>query len=414
MHFKLFLIISFIIKTISSFASGDITYTVNQRFFDSLENRVTYFEGILPELKQKRSPQYLSTRQLLEKTEFVLQFERFVYDQEFAQAKELTQVKIIHAQINRDKAGETFYKLYDDRVNRMVKDQKMYYQMLFAKEKNIRKKINKIIRPGTLEAYQSGRREVLSGLKYAREARLRKIENILQQQLDYINALILDEESEFDLEQITFSEKYFFERFNVLVKSDNLDLILKADTLLVKAKRYAELMHTDIDTSFFGKQQRVIITARSDYHYQKGLALDTLANEVVQGKLSAINRNGVYNWHNYILVIGEFNFGSGFKNVNRGEAVLSADKKLLQYIRMNKLADVDEGLEVGQAFLVPYMVDQRKQYFLENPKSKKLQYMVCYTMIENKKTMEGIVRYLKPINFVGASPGDDLAAELPR
>lgn len=390
-------------------AVNEINYTVNQEFMDSLEVRIVSLRNELPNLKKSRDPKYLNTKQQLDKSIFVKAFESFVLREELFQAKELVELRIMRVKQTRDDGGLAFYSLYVLRSDKLIKEQKIRYQKLFAKERNFKKAFNKLIDVETIDAYFKAKQMTLLAIKYAQEQQMTATVGYLNTYHNYVNALIFDEESVFDLYRLTRNEKDFFAEFNPLVKSDSLDLIKRADTLVQRAYSYAANSKSILDTNFFAKQRRVIITATSDYYTRLGNNLEEIANQIVDGRLNKPNEIGVFKWGEYILVVDTFTLTASFENVNRGMAILQADKKLLEYIRVNELAKIKKGLKIGHAFVLPYVINGSKKDFYYSPYQNSWQYMVCYTTIENKVFTRNISQYMKPINFSKALSESDLA-----
>jgi hypothetical protein len=152
---------------------------------------------------------------------------------------------------------------------------------------------------------------------------------------------------------------------------------------------------------FFALQRNVVATSISDYHDRQGnsVSLASLGGQSIIARLDTLNREGIYKWHNNILVVGHFNPSGKFDNVKAGEAIMDADRKLLEYIRINRLAKVSKDVEMGHTFLIPYHVNDAAAEFIFNPEKKKYQYMICYTRIESIFLTREISKFLPPLQF---------------
>ncbi len=78
---------------------------------------------------------------------------------------------------------------------------------------------------------------------------------------------------------------------------------------------------------------------------------------------------------------------------------MSADKRLLEYIRLNRLAKSGKDLKMGHTYLIPFMHNDKVTEFMFDLYKNKFQYIVCYTMIENENLTRQISQYLRPLQF---------------
>ena len=53
--------------------------------------------------------------------------------------------------------------------------------------------------------------------------------------------------------------------------------------------------------------------------------LATLGGQLVVARMDTLNREGIYKWHDNIIVIGHFTPDSRIDNVKKGEAIMAAD-----------------------------------------------------------------------------------------
>ena len=168
------------------------------------------------------------------------------------------------------------------------------------------------------------------------------------------------------------------EVFLPLVESDSLERIQEAGELVSHCYSYASSLNTRLDTSFFVLQKNVVATSISDYHDRAGnnVSLASLNGQSVVARLDSVNREGIYKWHDKILVIGHFLPSSKSEQVKSGEAIISADRKLLEYIRINRLARLGNEVRMGHTFLIPYQDDRSSSDFIFNPNKMKYWEMV--------------------------------------
>ena len=76
------------------------------------------------------------------------------------QAKELVETRIERSEFRRDQASVAFYRNYQDHTYALIKQQRMYYQQLFLKEKNFKKEFEKYTGPAQPESFQTAHRMV--------------------------------------------------------------------------------------------------------------------------------------------------------------------------------------------------------------------------------------------------------------
>jgi hypothetical protein len=389
----------FLISLVNSIANDFDSHVFNSTYLDSLDQRIAALRNELPRLKKTRDPKYLIVKQKLDKAIFVRTFEAYVIEEEIENAKELTELRIMRANLKRDEKALEFYYLYLQRANSLLKQQKSKYQKLFAKEKNFKREFNKLMSAETLESYEKALSMTNRALKYAAEKGLLEAVEFLEKYKGFVTSAIFDLKSDYDLSKLTRSEKYFFEEFMPLIDSDSIELIKEAEQLVDHSYNYAANTKSLLDTNFFIKQKRVVVTATSDYYTRLGNNLSEIASQIVEGSLTSPNPEGVYKWGKYVLVIDTFTVNATFDNVNRGTAVLIADKRLVEYIRVNDLADINRRFKVGKAFVLPFVINGSKRDFYYNPLSNSWQFMVCYTLVENQRYMKQISQYMKPISF---------------
>jgi hypothetical protein len=235
-------------------------------------------------------------------------------------------------------------------------------------------------------------------MKYANENELLTAQDFLGKYEELIEIKMLDAESPYDLHQLTRSEWIFLKIFEPLVSSDSLQLIMKAGEIAEDCFMFTRNNAGRLDTSFFALQMNVYKNSLSDYFERQGLRnLQKNSSTVI--RTDAINPYGVYRWHDYIVVIGSINFQSKFKNVKKGEAIIDADHLLMEYIRLKELIKIRKRFRLGEAFMLSYIIDNKREDFNYDIDKDEWQYMVCYPLVENKNTTKYITQYMPSVIF---------------
>jgi hypothetical protein len=186
-----------------------------------------------------------------------------------------------------------------------------------------------------------------------------------------------------------------------MIESDSLGLIQEAGELVKYCYSFACNSKSVLDTSYFALQSNVVNTAIADYHSRIGnnASLSSLGGQSVIARFDTLNRDGVYKWNDNIVVVGHFKPKAKFDNVKKGEAIINADHKLIEYIRVNRLAKIKKSVEIGPTYVIPYMEDNTEKEFCFNPEKMKYQYMICYTKIESQYFTREISKFLPPLQF---------------
>lgn len=374
-------------------------------YSDSLVVRIADLERSI----KKMSPgagMYAARREL-EMTMFRQTYEDFVYNEYLDRAKLLIADRMERARLKNDKFLYDFYFAYDQRVDAAIKNQKIRYQQLFAKEKTFRKELDIYLAEPTTESLNRAKHIVSLALNYASENGLENTVEYLRRYEGFVDALIYDLQSDYDLRQLTSSEKAFAAVFSPLAGSDSLSDIEEAARLADYCFYYAKNSSSLVGPEFFQKQQILAASALSDFLDRQGRNADLakLTNQAIEARKDTLNPTGVYKWNQNIIVISQFVPTSTSTNVRRGEAILDADRVLADYIRVNKLGRLRSGEKMGFTFLIPYFFDGQKSDFFYDIRRQQWQYMVCYTRIVSKFFTEEVRKFLPPMVCIDEESG---------
>lgn len=374
---------------------------VTQKLFDSLKARTEYLELELPRLSKSQSMQYFFKKRELDHTLFLSYYHRYVFDEDLEKARTLIDSRLKGAKKRFDATSEKFYTEYAGKLTQEQINQQRRYQLLFAKEKNFRKELFRFIDAGDEYSLKRAERMVMLALKYAAEKNLETVHQYLIKYKHLIEATIFDYYSDFDLKKLTNNKNSFNKTFLPLVESDSLQWIIESGELVNYCYSYAASTNTKLDTNFFAWQKIVVATSLSDYNDRVGnsASLASLEGQSIIARLDTLNREGIYKWHDKILVIGHFLPEGKSDQVQVGEAIIHADRKLLEYVRINRLARLGNDIKMGHTFLIPYNTDEAVTNFIFNPVKLKYQYMVCYSNIKNQSTTYAISKFLPPLQF---------------
>jgi hypothetical protein len=352
-------------------------------------------------LKQTRDVSYYNLQRELDLTLFVKAYEEYVIDEDLDKARELVESRLERAEFRRDQYSLKYYNKYKDNIFALIKQQHMYYQQLFLKEKNFKKEFEQYTEPGILESFQKAQRMVNLALKFARENNLTETIKYLEVYLAYTEALIFDAGSAYDLASLTNSEKEFEKVFQSLIASDSLKDIKEAETLLAHCMNYGRLTGSSLNGEFFKRQGLLVTAALSDRLDREGREkeLAKYTDQAVTAKFDTLNPRGVFKWHDQIIVIDEFLPTSGMENVKKGEAIMHADKMLAAYLQKNKLCQSVQDLKFGYAFIIPYKSNAKNTAFYYNPSSRKWQYIACYTLVVSPNYTIEVSKFMPPLFF---------------
>ena len=372
-----------------------------KNLIDSLDNRTKILEAEIPRLSAVRDANYFYKKRELDMTIFLGLYYRCLSDEDLDQAKEVIDSRLHASEKRRDTYSVEFYKDYQLRLTLELSKQRRRYQYLFQKEKIFKKEFYTIIKAGDEDALNRGKRLTDLALKYARDQKLDITEKYLIKYQGIIDAALYNINSEYDLKKLTGNETSFQKVFAPMIESDSLGIIQNAGLLVERCYSYAVSTQCTLDTNYFAKQRKIVLFAISDYNIRKGNdnELAGLVGQTIKARFDTLNREGIYKWNNNIIVVSHFSPNSKSENVNKGEAIMDADRRLVEYIRINRMAKISKEVKMGKTFIIPFLVDNKTSDFMFSPKIKKYQYMICYTRIENKNFTEKVSKLLPPIEF---------------
>jgi hypothetical protein len=373
----------------------------SQAVFDSLENRITYLQNQIPRLKQARDVAYYNLQRELDLTLFVKAYHELVVEEDLDNARKLVESRLERAEFRRDQYSISFYNNYKNNVFSRIKQQRIYYQALFEKEKTFRKEFDRYLNPGIQDNFKKLQRMVDLAIRYARENNLTETLAYLEKYKTYTQALIFDKGSLYDLAELTSSEKSFEKIFLPLVESDSLKDIKEAEILLSHCSNYAALTGSKLEADYLSRQYLVVASALSDVLESEGREkeLERYTADAVKARVDSLNPCGVFKWHDQVVVIDEFIPSSAMENVKKGEAIIHADNMLAAYLKKNKVCQSVNDLKFGYAYVIPFKSNAKNSSFFYNAATQKWQYIVCYTSIVNSAFTIQAARYMPPLLF---------------
>jgi hypothetical protein len=400
---KIFLFLfTYIVTIATAYTQDNIMDPETHALLDSLDQRVKTIQNELPRISNSRNANYFYKKHELDMTIFLSCYHRYVFDEDLEMAKTLIDSRLGAAEKRGDQSAVEFYKKYSSMLTYERIHQKERYQFLFKKEKNFRKEFYRFINEGDEYSLQRAKRLTELALKYAKEQNLENAGKYLINYEQLANAFQFDYFSEYDLVKLTSSESGFQKVFKPLIESDSLELLKNAGELVEHCFSYSKNTLSVLDTSYFSLQKKVVKTSISDYYERKGnnLNMANMLGQAIIARLDTLNLEGIYKWHDRIVVVSTINLIAKFENVRKGEAIIDADRKLTEYIRVNRLAKIGNEVKMGTTYLIPYLIDNHKNDFHFNEQKKAYQYMVCYTQIESKYFTQGISKFLPPLQFI--------------
>jgi hypothetical protein len=390
-----------VLPILSALGQDPAIPAISPSFFDSIDNRIKYLEQQIQHNKQIRDVSYLNYQRELDHTIFVQAYQQYVVNEDLDKAMDLVGQKLKRSEFRSDQASVKFYRDYELNTYNLIKFQRMYYQQLFLKEKNFKKVFDGWIAPETLEAYNKAQRLTGLAIKYATENKLPETVKSLEQYSAYVQALIFDVGSEYDLAVLTNNSKFFNKVFQPMLASDSIEKLNEAGKLLSYCKNYGRLSGSSLSGEFFNKQEMALASAISDLLDKQGREkeLAKYTDQSVVAKFDTLNPCGVFKWHDQIVVIDEFNPASMMDEVKKGEAIIHADRMLFTYLEKNKLCSSVNELKFGYAFVIPYRSNTTNNSFFYNKLTDKWQYIACYTIIVNKGFTEQVSKFMPPLFF---------------
>jgi hypothetical protein len=384
------------------FAQVKVFDEVTKHTLDSLDNRINLLERSVEQMGNSRDANLFRLKRELDMSRFLRQFEELIYDEDLVTAQSLVERKLKDAEKRSDKFAIDFYKSYQSRLTRLRGQKRAHYQELFAKEKNFAKEYKSYTINNDEFSLTRAARMVDLAIKYAEEQKLKETLKYLYRYRDLTSALIYDVKSDYDLKKLTNKEPYFMKIFEPLIDDDSLDVIKKGVELVNQCYNYSRTTSCKLKPDFFERQKIAAANAVADWNERQGIIseLADLTGQSIIARLDSVNREGIYKWKDLILVIGSVDFTSKSDMVRRGEAIIDADKTLLDYIRVNKLAKVkDSKTETGRTYMLSYYIDGKKTYYNYDFTKKMWQYMICYSSIINDKVTDEVTKFLPPLQF---------------
>lgn len=372
-------------------------------FFDSLDRRVSYLEAQIPRLQASRDVGYYNVKREIDITRFVKSCEEFCAEEDLDNALKMTESRIDRAESRRDQYSVKFYQAYKNDLYNRIKQQRMYYQSLFEKEKNFKREFDREAAAGLSDNYQKTLRTVTLALKYARENNLTETVKYLENYKAYTDALVFDAESPYDLAELTSGQKAFEKVFLPLVESDSLKNIEEAGQLITRCTDYARMAGSPLTQEYLQRQAVRVSTAMSDNLEQQGREkeLEKYTDQSMKARTDTVNPCGIFKWHSQVIVIDEFIPKATMEDVRKGEAIIHADQMLAAYLKKNKLCNSAEDLSYGYVFIIPFSSGSGKSPFFFNTKTQKWQFIACYTSINDETYTRRVSQFMPPIQFAG-------------
>jgi hypothetical protein len=399
---KIFLLLLFVVIPLAKIsAQQSYMDSKTRNLLDSLDQRIKQIQSELPRINNGGSVNFFYKKRDLDMTIFLSNYQRYIFDEDLEMAKTLIDSRLSAAEKRNDVSAVEFYRDYHSKLTSEIKNQKERYQFLFKKEKNFKKEFYRFINEGDEYSLQRAKRLTELALKYAKEQNLEITEKYLKNYEQLSTAYLFDFYSDFDLVKLTSSEVNFQKVFKPMIVSDSLDQLKKAGELVDHCFSYSANTLSILDTTYFSLQQKAVKTAISDYYERIGnnINIAKIQGQSVIARLDTLNREGIYKWHDKVIVVGSINPTAKFEDVKRGEAIIDADHRLIEYIRVNRLAKIGNEVKMGTTYIIPYVLDNQKADFNFNKQKKAYQYMVCYTQIETKYYTKGISKFLPPLQF---------------
>lgn len=385
----------------NTFSQESFYDAATKKLLDSLDQRIIVLENLIPRLAEKRAANYFFVKRDLDFTIFLKHYHMYIFDEDLDRADDLVESRIKAVQKRGDRVALDFYKMYRKKINDEISDQQRRYQALFEKEKNFKKEFYLFVNEGNEYSLKRAQRMTDLALKYALEKKLTSVYGYLHYYKSYIYSLLYDYYSDFDLAKLTQSESAFQKCFKPLVLSDSLDRIQMAGELVDHCYNYVINTTSRLDTVYFANQKNVVASSISDYYARKGNSEVFSAGRETSliARLDTLVEEGIYKWEENIIVVGNFRPEAVNRNVRKGEAIINADKKLIEYLRINRFTKYGKEVRLGRTYLIPYGYDEQLAEFMYNPDKRSFQYIVCYTRVENELFTKRISQYLPPLQF---------------
>ncbi len=368
---------------------------------DSLTKRIEYLGQKVNNAGINRDAAYFSRKRELDMTMFLLEYEQFIYDEDLTQASQLIAIKIKQSKKRRDEYAINYYEDYEKDLTKHRQEKQVHYNNLFKKEKIFYKEYKEYIESGTQEAYDRTLRMLSLAIKYAEEQQRNETLVFLRKYYKLTQALVLDLNNDYDLELLTKKESNFLKVYNPLLESDSLNIIQEGKECVDFCYEYASLANTKLDSVYFSQQKLVVANAIADWNERQGISaeLASLTGQAIIARRDSLNKEGIYQWNDMILVIGSLNFDSKSESIKKGEAIIDADKTLYNYMRVNKITKKEKNMQLGQTYILPIEDRDQVSYFRYDNEKNAWQYIVAYTFVVNEKFTEEMGRFLPPLQF---------------
>ncbi len=369
---------------------------------DSLDNRIEILGSSIKKMEGHRDASLFRTKRELDMTIFLRQYEEYVFDEDLMAVQRLIDSRIKASEKRSDKFALKFYDGYQTKLTKLRGAKRAHYQELLAKEKNFKKEFYLYAKRGDEYSLIKTARMVDLAINYAQEQNLKQTLSYLNKYRKLAKAMLYDFQSEFDLKKLSNSSKKFLKTFETLIEDDSLEVIQQGMKLAEQCLNYSQGVECRLGPGFFNMQKVVAANAIADWNKRQGLSaeLASLTGQAVIARLDSVNREGIYKWNDMILVIGSVDFSSNSYMVRRGEAIIDADKTIINYIRVNKVANVkNRKTHTGITYMVPFVIDKKKEYFQYNLNKSQWQYMICYSEVINEKVTAEMSKFLPPLQF---------------
>lgn len=370
---------------------------------DELDKKIEALDKSVNSKSATRDASYFYKKRELGFARFLREYEELIYDEDLKAAQNLIDARMKAAEKMHDEYAIKYFKDYENKlINYRIGKQK-HYQELFAREKNFKKEYDSYISTLNEHSLIRAQRMIELAINYAKLNDRTETLNYLYKYQNYNKALMLDHKSSFNLEELTGSLPKFEKQFNEMLISDSIETLQLASELLEECIIYSNYALTKVDSNYFLRQRNVAANAIADWNRKQGMNADiaTLTGgSAVIAYFDTINKDGIFKWDKYIVVIGRVKFESNSEMVRRGQAIAAADKKLFDYIRLNRIAELKtKERTAGHTFIIPYNNEGKKQYYKQDKLNDNYQYMVSYQSVVDEKVTLEVSKYLPPLQF---------------
>lgn len=373
-----------------------------QNKLDSLNIKIKKLSTYIKENSSNRNARYFSVKRELALTKFVKEYESLVYQEKFDDAFKLIESRILAAKKSSDEYSINYFNNYNAKLTARRIHRQGHYQNLFQKEKNFQKYYRSYIEQIDSSSLFSAQFMIELAIQYAQRDNRTQTLLYLNSYNDYNQALFIDLATAYDLEQLTNNMSKFDKLFDEMLSSDSINVLQEANTLLNDCENYSRLAGSDVQPGYFAMQRNVTANTIAKWNTKFGNNTDisSLTDAAITARFDAINEEGIFIWNEHVIVIGSVNFSSSSELVRRGQAISDADRKLFQYIKMNRIVKFKPNdQKTAGTFILPYNNNGKKQYYKFNESKDNFQYMVCYRSIINEKVTEDLGKYLQPLQF---------------